>query len=253
MKRDKKGKKTSKKTQSDSKAQTSGSGNIETRKVQLTGGSSYVITLPKEWVTQLSIKQGSSVTIITQPDGSLLINPEKSQEKIIRVKEFLVSEEEDEPNFLLRRLIGAYIMGFTQFKIISKTKISPYVREVVTTFLNTAIGPVIDEETVNSIILKDILNPTEMTFDNSIKRELIVATSMHEDAMIALGTRDIKLCEDVVSRDKQINQRHMLIARETNMVLSNVILANRMGVSLPDAHHFFVISTQLARIGDHAR
>jgi antitoxin component of MazEF toxin-antitoxin module len=49
--------------------------NIETRKVQQTGGSTYIISLPKQWAEKMGIKTGVRVSLQAQPDGKLLIDP----------------------------------------------------------------------------------------------------------------------------------------------------------------------------------
>ena len=54
---------------------------MEIRKVQVTGGSSYVITLPKEWVKSMEIQKNDPVGLIAQPDGTLLITPKPSGER----------------------------------------------------------------------------------------------------------------------------------------------------------------------------
>ncbi|MHA1166660.1 MAG: AbrB/MazE/SpoVT family DNA-binding domain-containing protein, partial [Candidatus Hodarchaeales archaeon] len=52
---------------------------IEVRRIQKTGGSSFVITLPKNWLNSLSSNdeelKGKELGIIVQPDNSLLITP----------------------------------------------------------------------------------------------------------------------------------------------------------------------------------
>jgi len=39
----------------------------------MTGGSSYVITLPKDWVESTHIRKNDPLGVIVQPDGTLLI------------------------------------------------------------------------------------------------------------------------------------------------------------------------------------
>ena len=35
----------------------------ETRKIQFTGKSTYIISLPKQWITDLGLKQGDQVSV----------------------------------------------------------------------------------------------------------------------------------------------------------------------------------------------
>ncbi len=224
---------------------------MEIRKVQITGGSSFTITLPKEWITQMKINKNDTLGLTPQSDGTLLITPNPSEEKLKRVKEFHIDEIQD-VNYLFRLLIGAYIMGYNYIKIVANSKISPQFRDCAINFTQTAIGPEIVEETLNTITIKDLVNPIEMPFNKSIKRINILVRTMHEDAIIALKNKDKNLAEDVISRDREINRRHWLIARQSNMVLQDIILARKMDVSLEEANHYFLISRHLERIGDHA-
>ena len=224
---------------------------MEIRKVQVTGGSSFTITLPKEWIRKMNIRKNDTLGLISQPDGNLLITPNTSQEHVQKVKEIHVDQIKD-TNYLFRQLIGAYIMGFNLFKVISSGKITAQVRDCVTYFTQTAIGPEIIEETLNVITIKDLLNPMEMPFEKSIRRINILVSTMHEDVITALEKSDLELANDVISRDREINRRHWLIARQSNMVFQDIILAQKMGVTLEDANHYYLISRHLERIGDHA-
>ena len=55
---------------------------MEIRRVQMTGGSSYVITLPKEWIKSVNIKKNDQLGLIRQSDGTLLINPTLVEKQI---------------------------------------------------------------------------------------------------------------------------------------------------------------------------
>lgn len=224
---------------------------MEIRKVQVTGGSSYVITLPKEWVKSLNIKKNDPLGLMAQPDGTLLITPKTTGEKIHRTKEFSV-DTIDDPEYLFRLLVGAYIMGYSLIVVTSEKRIPPFVVECVTTFTQTAIGPEIIEETMNSITIKDLLNPAEMPFDKTIRRMYIILKTMHEDAVAALRERDKSLAKDVIARDSSVDRLQWLIARQSNVVLRDVTLSKKMEVTQEEAMYYFLISRIIERIGDHA-
>ncbi|HDI74885.1 MAG TPA: AbrB/MazE/SpoVT family DNA-binding domain-containing protein, partial [Thermoprotei archaeon] len=40
------------------------------RRVQLTGGSTLIVSLPKEWVKSVHLKPGDYVVVMVQPDNS---------------------------------------------------------------------------------------------------------------------------------------------------------------------------------------
>ena len=45
------------------------------RKIQFTGKSSYIVSLPKEWVKDQGIKQGDQVNVVRQGSSVLEIKP----------------------------------------------------------------------------------------------------------------------------------------------------------------------------------
>jgi phosphate uptake regulator len=224
---------------------------IETRKVQKTGGSSYIISLPKVWIDKHGVEKNDTLGILSQPDGNLLITPKIDNETAIKTKEIIVDDYEDE-NFLFRVLIGAYIMGFSRIIIKSSRKFDPLIRDIITNFTQIAIGPEIVEESNNIIVIKDLLNPKEMPFEKTIKRMYILVQGMHEDSITALETRDKDLAEEVIKRDNDVDRLHWLIGRQSHIVLRDIILCQKMGITLEQASHFQQMSRFLERIGDHA-
>lgn len=227
---------------------------IETRKVQKTGGSSYIISLPIDWIKSHKIdinQKGYSLGIITQPDGNLLITPNPNSEELLISKEFNIDEIQDY-NFLFRILIGAYVMGYSRIIIKASKKFEPFVRDCVNNFTQVAIGPEIIEESNQVFIIKDLLNPKQMPFEKTIRRMYILASSMHEDAIEALESRNQDLAKEVIKRDDEIDRLHWLVGRQAHIILKDIILCQKMGVTLQEANQFQFFSKFLERIGDHA-
>jgi phosphate uptake regulator len=224
---------------------------METRKVQLTGGSSYVITLPKEWIKSLKINKNDSLGVLVQPDGTLIITASTTTEQVQSTKDINV-EKINDPKYLFRHLIGTYIRGYKNIIIKSNKNITPPIRDCVIKFTQVLIGPEIVEEDANSIIIKDLLNPTEMPFDKTVKRMFLLVKNMHENAIIALLEKDQKLSENVVKRDEDVDRLQWLIARQSNMVLEDVTLSKKMGVDQNTVTYYYSTSRILERVGDHA-
>jgi phosphate uptake regulator len=225
--------------------------NIETRKVQKTGGSSYIVSLPKPWIEKNNIEKKDTLGIMAQPDGNLLITPKINSEDILKKKEIL-TDEYDDYNFLFRVLISSYIMGFSKIILKSSQKFEPFIRNCIIDFTKIAIGPEIVEETNTFVLIKDLLDPKEMPFEKTIKRMYILAEGMHNDAIRALKTKNKDLADEIISRDDEIDRLHWLIGRQSNIVLRDIILSQKMGISLEDANYYQQMSRYLERIADHA-
>lgn len=225
--------------------------NIETRKVQKTGGSTYIISLPREWIDKHRIQPKDTIGILSQPDGNLLITPYVSSEKLVREKKFDIDEIKNS-DFLFRLLVGAYIMGYNIIEVKSSKKIESEIRDTVRNFRKITIGTEIIEETDNNIIIKDLLDPKEMPFEKTIRRMYILANGMHEDALKALETGDKRLAEKVIESDDEIDRLNWLVERQAHIVLRDIILCQKLGISLEDASNYKFISRFLERIADHA-
>jgi len=224
---------------------------MELRKVQMTGGSSFILTLPKDWADSVHLVKNEPLGVLVQPDGSLLITKNLSQEAVQRVKWFDASEIKD-PVFLFRLLIGAYIAGYTTVEIFSKGRLSPEARKAMRDFTRMTIGPEVTEETDTSIIAKDLLNPTEMPLEKTIQRMATIVKNMHVDAILALETKNHALIDDIVNRDHDVNRLNWLVARQKNIILRNTSIAKKLGISIPAVINLFLTSRIIERIGDHA-
>jgi phosphate uptake regulator len=224
---------------------------MEIRRVQFTGGASFVVTLPKEWAEEQHIRKNDPVGMTIQPDGTLLITKNITDEPLQQVKEIECSTITDPP-FLFRLLIGSYIMGFNMIRLTSKQGFPPFVRTVVRDFSQMTIGQEVVEETETVIAIKDLLNPAEMPFDNTIKRMFVIVKTMHKDAITSLETHNRTLAEDVIKRDMDADRLNWLIARQTNMIMLHASLSRKMGVSPDMAMHYYLLSRIIERIGDHA-
>jgi len=219
--------------------------------VQMTGGASFVVTLPKDWAEGQKIKKNDPVGMTVQPDGTLLVTKNTTDEILQQIKEIDCSTIAD-PAFLFRLLIGTYIMGFNMIRLTSKQGFPPYVRSVVRDFTQMTIGQEVVEETETVIVIKDLLNPAEMPFDNTIKRMFVIVKNMHKDAITALETHNKTLAEDVIKRDIDADRLNWLIARQTNMIMLHASLSRKMGISPDMAMHYYILSRIIERVGDHA-
>jgi phosphate uptake regulator len=224
---------------------------VEIRRVQITGGASFVVTLPKEWAEGQNLKKNDPVGMTVQPDGTLLVSKNTTDEIIQQIKEIDCNTIGD-PAFLFRMLIGTYIMGFNMIRLTSKPAFPPFVRSVVRDFTQMTIGQEVVEETDTVIVIKDLLNPSEMPFDNTIKRMFVIVKNMHKDAITALETHNKTLAEDVIKRDIDADRLNWLIARQSNMIMLHASLSRKMGISPDMAMHYYLISRIIERIGDHA-
>ncbi len=221
---------------------------IETRKVQITGGTTLIVSLPKTWANKVNLKGGDQVSLIQQSDGSLCVRTknvaEANQSKTVYI-------EGKDGDILVRELIGAYIAGFNSIELRSE-KILARQRDTVRKTVNMLIGPEIIEETSDKIVLQDVLNPAELSVKKSIKRMHMITSSMQENAITALKDKDFDLARDVIARDGEVDKLFLLVSKQFRMVMRDISLADRFEMPMEEHLDLRLCASPLERIGDHA-
>ena len=220
----------------------------ESRKLQQTGGSTLIVSLPKKWITKNKLKAGSEVRLIKQPDGAININPGRFNldKKISTVK-----CNDEESQHLFRDLIGEYLAGATEIKVIGTPRLTVKERKTIRKFSASVIGLEIIEEEANQAILTDMSNPGALPFRTAIKRLYKIVRAMYNDSILVLeGYED--LADDVVDRDKEADKLQWFIERQFNMMLENSSLSRQLEASSFEGVVYSNVARYLERIADHA-
>lgn len=224
---------------------------METRKLQKTGGSTYIVSLPKNWVIASKIKEGDTVSMTVDSNGLLTIDPSLGAKAPSSRIEVLVDDQEKELHFF-RRLIGLYISGHDEIVVRGRTRIPPEIRKVVIDFTRKVIGSEIVEEASTSISIQDVADHSHLDMRKILRRMHLMSKSMHADAMDALKSANRDLAEDVVARDDEVDRLYWFVAKQQSMILRDPSVARRMGVGTSEASFYLSAAKALERIADHA-
>jgi phosphate uptake regulator len=223
---------------------------MEGRKLQLTGGSTYVVSLPKRWVLAAGLKAGDTVFLDTERDGAVTVRPRPAEKPPVLRKVF-EEKAEEQRDHLLRKLIGAYITGYGLIEIRFPPEKGPFVRHVARDFCRMVIGPEIMEETRNALVLQDLSDPSELSAEKGLRRMYLTVRAMLEDAVAALRTQDDTLAKDVSQRDQDVDRLYWLVAKQYHLSHagppSELEEKGKVGI-----HNLRLVAKLLERIGDHA-
>jgi len=224
---------------------------LETRKLQKTGGSTYIVSLPKYWVVSSKLKEGDSVSMTVDENGLLTLDPAFGSRKLSSLVEVFVEDDEDSQH-LLRRLIGLYISGHDEIVVRSRTRIPADIRKAVRDFTRKVIGPEIVEESSNVISIQDVADHSHLDMRKILRRMHLMSKSMHVDAMEAMLTGNKELAGDVVSRDDEVDRLYWFVSKQQSMIVRDAAVARKMGLSIAEASFYLSASKALERIADHA-
>jgi phosphate uptake regulator len=219
---------------------------METRKVQVTGGSTYTVSLPKSWATDNTIEAGSIVEFYPE-DDSLLLMPREDQERT--EGELSVGDLDGEE--LMRAVETMYVSGFD---IITLTagRISVDQRRSIRQASQRLVGLEVIGETSEQVSLQDLLDSSELSVINAITRMRLVSLSMLSDAVTALVENDNDLATDVIERDDDVDRLHSLVSRVFRSVLRDPGTATEVGLPRESCFDYHSSGRQLERVADHA-
>ena len=223
---------------------------MEGRKLQLAGGSTYLVSLPKRWVLTAGLKPGDTVFLDTETDGSVSIRPKVSDNAEVRRKIF-DEHVEGSRDHLLRKLLGAYVSGFGLIEIRFPPANASFTRRVAREFCHLVIGPEVIEENKNSLVIQDLSDASDLSVDKCLRRMQLTVRAMLEDAVTSLRTSDPSAARDVDLRGQDVDRLYWMIAKQYHLVQFHPLQTVPNGSAHP-VTGYLLIAKLLERIGKHA-
>jgi phosphate transport system protein len=221
---------------------------MEIRKVQITGGATFMVTLPKDWAREAQLRSGSPVRIIRQPPDLLVIQPQ--MEGVVRRGQLAV--EGKAGNALVRELIAAYVAGFEVIEA-RGSPISAGQRQTIReTVQGRLMGMEIVEESSNAVIIQYLLDPAKLSAENTLAKLLQNTRAMFRDALQALSTGNRDAAHDVVTRDIEVDRLFLSLSRQFHIVLQEILLQEQTNLDRLRLFDNYTAAAQLERIADHA-
>ncbi len=221
------------------------------RRVQRTGRSTYIVSLPKEWIKKLGISNGSTIYLEEQPDGSLRITAKMQQP--VRLERAIRVSGGNATSNVIREVISSYLAGFTSVRIefdddsvIDKSKL----KEVVE---SSIIGFNVIEETPGYILFYNVAYPSELPLFKALGNAFRVTYSMLRDCYKGMKDGEQALLDNVIERDDLVDRLYLLVAKQLNHLLSGKLRPEDLNLqSIPEALHVFLGAKSIERVADHA-
>lgn len=223
---------------------------MELRKVQLTGGSSITVTLPKTWVDKLKVHAGDVVGCQEQPDGSLAIYPHAKTDREPSMYE--VEVEGDKPDYLFRKIVAAYLMGYDSIKLTARRGLDAASRQIIRQAVRRIIGLEITDEQSTSITIQDFLDPREFQLEKALRRMGVLAQAMQQEAHQALREPRPEAAQSAEDRDDEVDRLYWLASKQYHAILRDSTYGSKMGLNASQALNFLLAARLVERTADHA-
>ena len=228
----------------------------ETRKIQFTGKSSYIVSLPKYWIQEMGLKRGDQVKISRQGSSALQIYPPNHQTRTIQVEDatFEIEPEEDTTS-IVRKLISLYFLGFKIINVKPKVgRLKPAQRTAIKDAVKRMLmGTEIISDSTSGITIQVLVNLLELSVDGAFKRMIHLAKSMLSDAILAVKESNFELANEVIKTDDEVDRFGFYIIRQLKIAIQNEHMLKEMGFSKSrDCLGYRLVVKNIERTGDHA-
>ncbi len=215
---------------------------MEMRKIVSFGNSSYVITLPKAWVTKNGLRKGDTLAIEEKPYELVLSARGEGKKK---KSETTINCEGKTLRELKTELIAAYVNNSNI--IILKGGNIKDLSASIKPIIYGLVGVEVLEETSSSIVVKDLLEISEVSIDDIVRRMDLLVKSMLDDS-----THGDKI-ESVQERDKEVNRLSLLSARLFRAATDNPSILKTFNTNYWDLLISRQITIQLEHTGDYVK
>lgn len=182
---------------------------MESRKIFRSGKGSYIITLPKDWVLSLGLKEGDQVYLKTEKNKIIITSTEKKSKKSEIYCESLSF------NAIVRRIISYYLAGYDvlRLKICREDQ-----RKAIVLATDLLVGAEIIEDLGDEIEVIIQLNPEKLNLEEVIEKIFKICYSMLSDFIECLFSFKKETISSIIFREDEVDRLTLLILRLTGNV-----------------------------------
>ncbi len=222
------------------------------RKVQLMGGSTYVVSLPKDWAIKHGISRGSAVELRLLPDGSLKLVPATGKKRVEAVVE---AGEGVTESMLVREVTLRYLAGYKIIRVrlgdAGDYSLAEAVKEAVEKKL---IGAEILSESGGEMVIRILVNTEELPVDEIIRQMSRVAAGMLEECAQRFGRCDVGVdFRDIISRDDLVDKLYLYGLRQLYSILRGYTYPEAVGLrGGSDILPYACAMSDIERVADNA-
>ncbi len=228
----------------------------EIRKIQFTGKSSYIVSLPKQWILELGLKKGDQLRMVRKGSSTLELYPSKFETRLQKKEDATIEIGMDEKvTTIVRKLISLYFLGYKTINVKPKLgRLNPKQRtEIKGAVRKMLMGSEIISDSTGGITIQVLVNLLELSVDGAFKRMLHLTKSMSNDAILAVKENNLELAQEVINTDDEVDRFGFYIIRQLKIAIQNEHMLKEMGLrNARNCLGYRLVVKNIERTGDHA-
>ncbi len=214
----------------------------EVRKIYSSGRSSYIVTLPKDWVEKNGLKAGDRV-VMKIGERSVVISV-VGEDKKAR-KSASIDAEDLDGQALIRRIISYYLAGYDSLRV--KVYNEEH-RRAVALASDILIGAEIIEDLGKEIVIEIFMDDARYRPLDIIEKMGNICIAMLSDFCTALRNFDKYICSTLHVREEEVDRLHFLVLRQLKSVVKQ---CGSPDLQTTKALEFRTVVRAFERIADH--
>lgn len=225
----------------------------QTRRIQLSGGATYVVSLPKQWMDGMGAGAGDQVTLVRGPGRAVTLLAPAGHAG--RPGATITVGRADTEESVRRKVVSAYLGGYSFIRVVAKgSRIRPsYARAVKALVRTSMVGTEIVESSSESIAVQVIARLPELSFDAALARMHAMASSMHREAIESLLDADAARSGEVARMDDDVDRFGLYMRRNLAASVADPAVLREMGLRrAADCLGYRAVITRIERVADHA-
>lgn len=212
-----------------------------TRKLVKAGPSSHTIALPKDWIERNKLKKGDVVYISPVNDDELRVEAKLGDQKNKVERETTIDISQKSMDSVQRLLTSAYLNNFGTIIISGEDvdKKMADIRQIVGDFVALEIT----DQSSKRVVIKDLLNPSEVSVDKTLRRMDMIVRSMFDDLLS-------KPKQELHFQDKDVNRLYFLMLRALKSALRSEEVAKQLQINAVSVLAVWQTSTCIENMSD---
>lgn len=219
------------------------------RRLQVTGGSTLIVSLPKEWAGRFGLGKGDEVLLVASASGPLSVIPADAALE----EGVLVLDEGATLDQAVRSLISLYLAGYSSIAIRLDGAAPGILRGIKETARRWLAGVEVVDERLDGMVLNVVQLHRDLPPKQVISRMGTIASGMVQDSLSLLAEPSRDEVHDLIDRDDEVDRFYHYMVRLTNLSSIDPRILEPLGVEGPQLLlSYTLVARSIERIADHA-
>jgi len=216
---------------------------MHTRKIQLIAGTTYTISLPKDWITKNDLREKDDLNIYENDDRTLLIT---SRDKAKQVSDSISINIDKYVENVDHILFSLYYMGIENITLFSKDELTKTTRLRIRKSLTYMSGTEISYEDTKKITIKVLLDRSKVNLFQILYRINLILRSSITNFITTIDYEELRLNEN------EIDRLYHLITKTISISLVDSAVLKTSGIkNLSLIPSLVLLGKRLENIGDN--